>query len=547
MSGDGVRAYWGSLARSLGRLLGGRALAQAEAEARLARDRLREAIDVFPEGIVFLDPEGRYILWNRRYAEIYHRSADLFAPGRKLADTLRVGVERGDYPDAVGREEEWLAERLAKLEHPTGERLEQQVSDGRWLLIEERRLSDGGVIGLRVDITEMKRQAQALEEALHRAEAANRARSEFLANVSHELLTPLNGVIGMAQVLGRTRLDAHQQEMLRTIAASAGALETLIGDLLDYNSLEAGKVALKPAWFRVADLAEAAGGAFRAQAEAKGVALRVEVEAAAQGEAYGDAGPIRQLLDQLLSNAVKFTAQGQVTLTVAAEPAPEGKLYRFQVRDTGPGFDDTDAERLFGQFQQADASVTREHGGVGLGLAICRRLADLLGGAVEVCSAPGEGATFTLTLSLASRTAADAADEDAPPLRVLIADDNPTNRRVIELILAAAEAESVSVENGLEAVQALQHSPFDVILMDLQMPVMDGYAAIRAIREAEAAGAERTPIIVISANATAQDRVASAQAGADRHIAKPVHAETLFAAIEAVLLPREAFADASSV
>jgi signal transduction histidine kinase/ActR/RegA family two-component response regulator len=537
MSGRGLRDIWASLARSLGRALGGQALVQAEAEARLARDRLREAIDVFPEGVVFLDDEGRYILWNRRYAEIYHRSADLFAPGRKLADTLRVGVARGDYPDAVGREEEWLAERLAKLEHATGERLEQQLSDGRWLLIEERRLSDGGVIGVRIDITEMKRQAQALEEALQRAEAANRARSEFLANVSHELLTPLNGVIGMAQVLGRTRLDPHQQEMLRTIAGSAAALETLIGDLLDYNSLEAGKIELSPAWFDVAGLAAAVAAGFRSQAEAKGVALVVEVSPQVEGEAFGDARPIRQLLDQLLSNAVKFTAQGQVTLTVEAQAAPQGQVYRFRVCDTGPGFDDTDAERLFGQFQQADGSVTREHGGVGLGLAICRRLADLLGGTVEVRSAPGQGAAFTLTLVLPSRPTADPHAAEGPPLRVLIADDNPTNRRVIEMILAAAEAEAVSVENGLEAVHAIQAAPFDVILMDLQMPVMDGYAAIRAIREAEAAagGAAHTPIIVISANATAQDRDASARAGADRHIAKPVRAEALFGAITEVL------------
>jgi len=537
MSGRGLRDIFASLARSLGRALGGQAIVQAEAEARVARDRLREAIDVFPEGVVFLDGEGRYILWNRRYAEIYHRSADLFAAGRKLSDTLRVGVARGDYPDAVGREEEWLAERLAKLEHATGERLEQQLSDGRWLLIEERRLSDGGVIGVRVDITEMKRQAQALEEALHRAEGANRARSEFLANVSHELLTPLNGVLGMAQVLGRTRLDAHQQEMLRTITGCAAALETLIGDLLDYNSLEAGKIELSPAWFDIAGLAAAAAAAFRSQAAIKGLTLVVEVSPQAQGEAFGDAGPIRQLLDQLLSNAVKFTARGQVTLTVDAAAGPQGQVYRFGVRDTGPGFDDTDAERLFGHFQQADGSVTREHGGVGLGLAICRRLADLLGGTVEVRSAPGQGASFTLTLTLPSRAAADPLAGEAPPLRVLIADDNPTNRRVIEMILAAAEAEAVSVENGLEAVRALQVSPFDVILMDLQMPVMDGYAAIRAIREAEAAagGAAHTPIIVISANATAQDRDASAQAGADRHIAKPVRAEALFGAITEVL------------
>jgi signal transduction histidine kinase len=207
------RDWGGALARGLGRLLGGRALAQAEAQARMAGDRLREAIDLLPEGVVFLDAEGRYVLWNKRYAEIYHRSADLFSPEAKLTDTLREGVARGDYPDAVGREEEWLADRLDKLLNPTGERHEQRLADGRWLMIEERRTSDGGVIGLRVDITQMKRQAAALEDALHRAEVASRAKSDFLADMSHELRTPLNGVTGLVQALAKTRLNQDPERV----------------------------------------------------------------------------------------------------------------------------------------------------------------------------------------------------------------------------------------------------------------------------------------------------------------------------------------------
>jgi CheY-like chemotaxis protein len=376
--GVAVQAWLDALSRRLGLRFARRALAQAEAETRAAQDRLREAIDLLPEGIVILDAEGRYVLWNKRYAEIYHRSADLFAPGAKFTDTLRVGVARGDYPEAVGREEEWLAERFHKLMNPTGERHEQRVSDGRWLMIEEKRTADGGVIGLRVDITEMKTQAEALADALHRVEAASRAKTEFLADMSHELRTPLNGVMGLVQALAATKLTRTQQGLVDDILRSAGALDDLVGGLLDYGDAA-----------RVAD---------------------------------------------------------------ASPPAPSHHV-------------------------------------------------------------AAEG----------------------PALRVLAADDNPTNRKVVELMLGAAGAEVISVENGREAVEAWRGGAFDLVLMDLRMPVMDGLDAIRAIRKAEGAGLPRAPIIVVSANTSPDDLAASADAGADRHIGKPLRAEELFDAITGVI------------
>jgi CheY-like chemotaxis protein len=371
----GLRDWVGALSRGLARLRGGRALAHAQAQADVAGQRLREALDLLPEGIVFLDADGRYLLWNKRYAEIYHRSADLFSSQVTLADTLRTGVARGDYPDAIGREEEWLAARLDKLKNPTGERHEQRLADGRWLMIEERRTADGGVIGLRVDITQMKRQATALEDALHRAEVASRAKTEFVADMSHELRTPLNGVLGLIAALERTGLTDEQRGLVADIQGSARQLDRLVSGLLD----------------------------------------------------YGDAA------------------------------------------------------------HEADAAQ------------------------------------------------APIQDGEAPPLRILAADDNPTNRKVLELMLGAAGAEVTSVENGEQAVEAWRRGGFDLVLMDLRMPVMDGLTAIRAIRKAEGPGLPRAPIIVISANTSPDDLKSSTEAGADRHIGKPVRADALFEAISGVL------------
>jgi signal transduction histidine kinase/ActR/RegA family two-component response regulator len=522
----GARGFGGWLNRIIEALNPWGALAKAEADARAAEQRLREALDALPTGVVFLDSELRYILWNKAYGEIYHRSADLFEVGRPLAETLRIGVERGDYPAAIGQEDAWLAERLSLLAHPTGERHEQQIRDGRWVLIEERRTADGGVIGLRVDITDLKSQAAALQEALTRAEAAGKAKAEFLANMSHELKTPLNGVIGLAEVLARSPLAPSQKQLLDEILASAGRLHTLLGDLLDFNALEAGRVDIARVAFAPSEVAQQALQSFREAAEAKGLALGLSVGEGADGRAIGDETHLAEILAHLLSNAVKFTPAGRVDLRVALEA---GDVWRFEVADTGIGFDASQAQRLFAGFEMGDASATRQHGGAGLGLAICARLAGLMSARLEAAGAPGQGATFTLRAPMPPPPALGAADR---ALRVLVADDNPTNRKVVELILQAVGAEVVSVENGQEAADAAQAEAFDLILMDLMMPVMDGLTAIETIRRAEtASGKPRRPIVVLSANSAAADIAASHQAGADGHLSKPIRPDVLLTAL----------------
>ena len=533
--GQGVHAL-----RSYLRRWDGDALARAEEDALKAERRLREAIDALPEGIVFLDAEGRYILWNKRYAEIYHRSADLFAPGRKLAETLRIGVDRGDYPQAVGREDEWITERLALLKNP-GVRHEQQLADGRWIMIEERATCEGGVIGLRVDITELKEQAQALRQALARAEAANRAKSDFLANMSHEIRTPLNGVLGLASVLERSSLDPAQRDIVQTIIGSANTLDALLNDLLTFVRLESGRLELDNQPFNLRGAVSQAAALFGPQMAEKGLALELDLDPATDVDVVGDAGRLKQVVTNLISNAVKFTSQGAVRVILKVAGAGETRRYMVEVADTGIGFDPEDADRLFRRFEQADSSITRRFGGTGLGLAICRQLTDAMGGAIRASSRPGHGATFVVELPLplaapAEPTVPVVSTEEAAALdralRILVAEDNPTNRKVAQLMLGAIGAEVDCVENGQEAVEALRQGGYDLAFIDLQMPVMDGISAIRTVRAEEAAqGRPRLPLIVLSANVMPEHLAASSAAGADGHIGKPINAAELLNAV----------------
>lgn len=512
--------------------------------AALADQRLLEAIDALPEGIVFLDSEGRYRLWNKRYAEIYRGSADLFRVGAKLEDTLRIGVYRGQYPEAIGREEAWLSERLAKLREP-GSRHEQRLADGRWILIEERRTSDGGAIGIRVDITDLKEAEAAAMEARERAEAANRAKSVFLANMSHEVRTPLNGVLGLAQVLLRTELDPRQQELIKSILSSASSLDRILCDVLDLSRAESGRLEIREEVFDLHELVSQVGAFFASQASDKGLTFTVRTEDSVSRRVVGDADRLRQVLWNIVCNALKFTAKGAIEVTVSGEE--EAGFHRFQVRDTGIGFPPEDGERLFQRFEQADGSITRKHGGSGLGLAICRELVQLMGGTIAAASQPGLGSVFTVRLPM--RAACAPPDEQTAGIqlarrqgvvpRLLVAEDNAVNRKVVELALGAAGEFCIdSANNGREAVDMAASGGYDLILMDVQMPVMDGLSATRAIRAREAAtGEKRTPIAVLSANVMAEDVDAARRAGADAHLGKPFDLAELVSTVFAMIEP----------
>ncbi|MBU1383368.1 MAG: response regulator [Alphaproteobacteria bacterium] len=387
------------------------------------------------------------------------------------------------------------------------------------------------------------RQARRLRLAQRRAEDANRAKSEFLANMSHEIRTPLNGVVSMADSLTRRPLGPQELEMVELIRSSGVTLERLLSDILDSARIESGQVAIEPAPFDLEQAVSDIGALWRVKAEDKGVALEVDFDPALSGSFKGDAVRLRQVLTNLVSNALKFTGEGTVRLAV--EAGADDRIL-FRVSDTGVGFDREQRSRIFHRFQQADGSIPRRYGGTGLGLAISTALVDLMGGELDCESRPGEGSSFWFEIPLprVEPAAGQAVSPDAPRdlsdarLRVLLADDHPANRKVVEIMLAATEMELVAVEDGSQAVEAIKGGNFDLILMDMQMPVMDGLTATAAIRRHESKhGLKRTPVVMLTANAMAEHVEAGRAAGADAHLTKPVTMASLVTAIGAALEP----------
>jgi signal transduction histidine kinase/CheY-like chemotaxis protein len=403
----------------------------------------------------------------------------------------------------------------------------------RWVIILSMLL----VLGAAGLVVLQRRGAQKLRAARRAAEEANATKSGFLATMSHEIRTPLNGVLGMAQALAADDLTAAQRAKLTVIQESGAALLTILNDVLDLSKIEAGKLELEIVEFRLSDLVLGAFSAFTAIADQKGLSFALDIEPA-KGRYLGDPTRLRQILYNLISNALKFTGQGEIRVT--ADYA--GGDLVIAVTDTGVGIAPENLEKLFAAFDQLESSTTRRYGGTGLGLSISRRLAQLMGGTIAVESQLGLGSRFTVRVPLA-RQGHEAGREAAPAptatqplaMRVLAAEDNAVNQLVLKTLLHQVGVDPHMVDNGQAAVEAWESGDWDVILMDIQMPVMDGLSATALIREKERAGTRgRTPIVALTANAMAHQVAQYIAAGMDGHVSKPIEAAALYQALNDV-------------
>jgi len=517
-----------------------------EAEAEAARGLMREVLNSLDEVVVLFDAETRVLISNARAAQRPSMPLtlppELLEPGSSLVEATRWLFRRGDFGFELD-EEARIAERVANAYTPGGLRYTRAAAGGRWLEFQYTPLSDGRLLAQSRDVTPLKASEQAAlaakaeaEAARDAAEAAARAKATFLAAMSHEIRTPMNGVLGMMEILERSGLNPDQARSVGVMRDSAQSLLRIIDDILDFSKIDAGRMEIEALPFSLRGLVDGTIETLAPQARAKGLALFADPPGPGPEWVAGDPTRVRQILFNLVGNAIKFTERGFVRVMVDARAEGGAVLVTLAVEDSGIGMDEAAKARLFQPFAQADSSTTRRFGGTGLGLSIVRRLAQLMGGDAVADSTPGRGSRFTVTLRLGPASAAVPVAEPvlaAPSAgtgmpRLLLADDHPVNREVLlrQLELLGLSADVAS--DGAAALALWREGRHGLVLLDLHMPELDGFGLARAIREAEAAaGLPRAGLVAVTADAMKGEDARCYAAGMDGFLAKPVSMDAL--------------------
>ncbi len=516
------------------------ALASQERSAQ----QFSDAVEALQEGFAIYDAADRLVAFNERFRDLYSVCEPVIRVGASFEEIARYGVAHGQFAgvsaDVPGALQSGVEARLALHRRPEI-RFEEHLRDGRWLQVVERRMRDGGTVTFHLDITELKDKEQELIDARQRAEVANQAKSAFLATVSHEVRTPLNSVLGLIGLLKDVEeLPARERERAETAHQSAQHLLIILNEILDISKMEENRLELEEGPFCPAETVHSVFRLIEGVARKKGLEMKLS-QAPLEGRwVLGDEGRFRQVVLNIVSNAVKFTDHGHVELRADCVETDDGGLgLKIAVQDTGIGFDDASAEQLFEPFSQLEAHSSRRYEGTGLGLAICKRLVSLMGGSLEGTGKVGEGACFTLSLELPSTPAPqDAGPESGDAaltpaelgwrdIRVLLVEDSPTNQIVFQSMMEGTGYRVDVAASGEEALHALQDLPYDLVMMDVYMPGMDGLQTTQALRKLDAC--REIPVIALTANAMRGDRERFIAAGMDDYLPKPIDKRDLLA------------------
>ena len=512
-----------------------------EARTEIARSHatLDQALASMDEAFLLCDDQEKVVAWNPRYLELFPWLRERLRTGVAYRELLEAAARTVAAPGDAAAVQAWIDMRLAIRRHGSGI---YELERGKGMIIHavDRPTPEGGTVTVLRDITAGERE---LRRAKAAAEAANESKTQFLAAMSHEIRTPLNAVLGMNGLLLNTPLSDEQRRYASMIRSSGQSLLAVINDVLDLSKIEAGRMELEVVDFSPSSMIDGVVSLLSVRAQAKGLSLNLQLASDLPPALKGDPSRLRQVLFNLIGNALKFTEHGSVDVSVSHRDLDERRVELcVTVRDTGIGIAADTLPRLFERFVQADSTTARRYGGSGLGLAISGEIADLMGGSIAVESHPGVGSTFRVAVPMARGDAArleraeaehDGVAVAAAQRRVLVAEDNGVNQILIKAILDQMGHFSDIVGNGIEAVRQVQAAQYDVVLMDVQMPEMDGETAVRVIRALPTPVA-RIPIIALTANAMVEDREAYLASGMDDYVPKPINARQLAAAIDRV-------------